>query len=153
MCVSGFGELSNDIVYERMHGQSYTCSEKRASLNVVNDLARPVVFVRLDGGYFPNGGSCDFSISLQMQPPVGFLLELKGRDMDHAIEQLRCALKKLKQTEVSVRYQKAYVVSSGASKIPSAGWSIRQRRFLNETGVRLGRYQNNTSVDFSEAVA
>ena len=86
--VNGFGKLPTLIVTMRKPGQSYTCHEEQASLNVQNDISADIAFVKLDKGYYPEGNACDYSISSLTECPVGFLLELKGRDMEHAVEQL-----------------------------------------------------------------
>ena len=94
--VSGFGALPVSIVTIRKLGQTYTCQEKQASLKVQNDVQSDIAFVKLDKGYYPEGNACDYSISSQMESPVGFLLELKGRDMEHAVEQLGNTLQRLR---------------------------------------------------------
>lgn len=151
--VAGFGTLPDSIVVLRAQGQSYTCCEQRASLNVVDDLSADVAFVLLDKGYFPEGDACDYSASDQTEDPKGFLLELKGRDVKHAVEQLKRTLDKLFQRGVSVGYRQAAVVSSGASKPPSATWERLQKLFRRQTGVKLVRYQNRSSVPFLKAAA
>ena len=138
----GIGKIRNDHVVMRKMGQSYTCREKRASLTIENDSSSEVAFVRLDGGFFPAGDACDYSVSIRDEQR-GFLLELKGRNMRHAIEQLCRTLKKL-----SLRYAKAIVVSSGAQKIPTGEWQKSQKLFFSSNGVVLVRYPNNTRVSF-----
>ena len=147
--VSGFGKLSASIVTIRKPGQSYTCHEEQASLNVKNDVLSDIAFVKLDKGYYPEGNACDYSISSQTESPVGFLLELKGRDMAHAVEQLGTTLVRLKTDGVGVQYRKASVVASGAQKIPTAKWQILQQRFIRTYRVRLNRYSNNEKISFS----
>ena len=151
--VSGFGKLPVSIVTIRKPGQSYTCQESQASVNVQNDVSCEIVFIKLDKGYYPAGNACDFSISAQTVQPKGFLLELKGRDMEHAVEQLSITLQRLKRDGVAVLYREAAVVSSGAQKIPSAKWQIAQQQFLKANEVRLTRYSNNGKTLFSKTIA
>ena len=151
--VSGFGTLSVSIVTIRQPGQSYTCHEQQASLNVQNDISADIAFVKLDKGYYPNGNACDYSISSQTESPVGFLLELKGRDMAHAVEQLGTTLARLKMDGVGVQYREASVVASGAQKIPTATWQKLQQRFIKAYRVCLNRYSNNGTVLFSKTIA
>ena len=151
--VSGFGKLSASIVTIRKPGQSYTCHEEQASLNVKNDVLSDIAFVKLDKGYYPEGNACDYSISSQTESPVGFLLELKGRDMAHAVEQLGTTLARLKTDGVGVQYHEASVVASGAQKIPTAKWQILQQRFIRTYRVRLNRYSNNEMISFSKTIA
>ena len=61
--VVGFGELDDRIAVLRKPGQSFTCREQRAAVNVQNDADCDIAFVRVDGGYFPEGDSCDYSVS------------------------------------------------------------------------------------------
>ncbi len=149
--VSGFGKLSASIVTIRKSGQSYTCHEEQAYINVQNDVSFDIAFVKLDKGYY-KGNACDFSISSQTECPIGFLLELKGRDMEHAVEQLGTTLARLKMDGVGVQYREASVVASGAKKIPSATWQLYQQKFFKANRVRLNRYSNNGKVLFSKTI-
>ena len=151
--VSGFGTLSVSIVTIRKPGNSYTCQEKQASLNVQNDVLADIAFVKLDKGYYPDGNACDYSISSQTESPIGFLLELKGRDMEHAVEQLGNTLQRLKDSRVTALYQEASVVASGAQKIPTAKWQKLQQQFFSANRVRLNRYANKGTVLFSKTIA
>ena len=151
--VNGFGKISLACLAVRSQGQSFSCGEKRASLTVENDEATDIVFVRLDGGYYPEGNSCDYSVSSQSNSPQGFLLELKGRHTEHAVTQLGNALKRLKADGVGVLYRAALVVSSGGGKIPSGDWQKLQKQFISMYKVLLKRYPNNARVLFSEIIA
>lgn len=151
--VSGFGTLAVSIVTVRKTGQSYTCKEEQASLNVQNDILSDIAFVKLDKGYYLEGNACDFSISSQTKSPVGFLLELKGRDMEHAVEQLDIALKRLKTDGVGIQYREASIVASGAQKIPTAKWQKLQQKFFKANKVCLNRYSNNGKALFSKTIA
>lgn len=144
--VAGLGVLDDTIVVLRSSGQSYTCKERRTSLTVKNDDLSEIAFVRLDHGLFPEGNVSDYSISLR-EVPRGFILELKGRHMYHAIEQLGRSLKK-----VSLHCSMAVVVSSGAQKIPTGEWQKAQRKFLADNHVRLCRFPNNAQVTFHGVV-
>ena len=150
--VSGLGKLSASIVTMRKPGRSYTCQEEQASLNVQNDVSFDIAFVKLDKGYYPEGNSCDFSISSQTECSIGFLLELKGRDMEHAVEQLGTTLARLKMDGVGIQYREASVVASGAKKIPSATWQLYQQKFFKANKIRLSRYLNNGNVLFSKTI-
>ena len=145
--ISGLGEVQEDFVVIRRTGQSYACREKRASLTIVNDSDSDIAFVRLDGGISPNGDVCDYSISMR-DVPRGFILELKGRDIHHAVEQLCKTLRKL-----SFHYAKAIVVSSGAQKIPTGEWQKVQKTFFSSNQVPLGRFPNNAHVPFLAVIA
>lgn len=145
--VSGLGGVQDNFVVIRQTGQSYSCREKRAYVTIINDTSSDIAFVRLDGGMFPNGDVCDYSVSMR-ELPRGFLLELKGRDMYHAVEQLCKTLKKL-----SFRYAKAIVVSSGAQKIPTGEWQKVQKTFFSSNRVPLGRFPNHSHVNFLSVVS
>lgn len=150
--VKGFGMLSTEFVSLRSPGQSFTCSEMHAGVNVTNDAEFDIAFVRLDGGYFDDGNSCDYSVSSNTDDSSGMLIELKGRHVDHALEQLCATIDRLRKRMVSVRYKLAAVVSSGGSKMPSADWQKKQKAFLSETGVRLGRFLNHSKISFLTVV-
>lgn len=145
--IVGLGEVSEDIVVLRQKGQSYTCREQRASLTVENNDESELAFVKLDGGLFPDGDVCDYSVSLRYVQK-GFILELKGRDMSHAVDQLCKTLKKL-----TIKYAKAVVVSSGAGKIPTGEWQKKQKAFFSRNHVPLGRFPNNSRERFLDVIA
>lgn len=151
--VVGFGELDDRIAVLRKPGQSFTRREQRAAVNVQNDADCDIAFVRVDGGYFPEGNSCDYSVSAQTEMPFGLLIELKGRKVEHAVEQLERTILRLRDCGVFVSYRLAAVVSSGCSKMPSARWEKAVKLFWARTGVRLGRFANCSSVLFLKAVA
>lgn len=148
--VYGFGKLLDAIVTVRPTGLSYKCREKRAALTVGNDCDSEIAFVRLDKGFYPEGNACDYSITAQKASPYGFLLELKGRHMKDAINQLSNTLSRLKTDARNVCYHQVCVISSGAQKIPSADWEKFQQAFLRKHHVRLVRSPNNSCVDFSK---
>lgn len=145
--IVGLGGVLEDIVVLRQKGQSYTCREKRASLTVENDDESELAVVKLDGGLFPDGDACDYSVSLRYVEK-GFILELKGRDMSHAVDQLGKTLKKL-----TFKYAKAVVVSSGAGKIPTGKWQKIQKAFFSRNHVPLGRLSNNGRERFLNVIA
>lgn len=151
--IAGFGNIPSGAVVLRRSGQSCACKEKRAKLTIENDCSASIVFVRLDGGFYPNGDACDYSVSSQETQPVGFLLELKGRKMQDAVDQLEKTVGYLARDGITVRYRRAVVVSSGAKKIPSTAWLKLQKRFFSCTRILLGRYANQTTVAFGKVVA
>ena len=148
--VYGFGRLQDNIVVVRAPGQSYNCHERRAALTVANDCKANIAFVRLDQGFYSDGNACDYSISNQIARPYGFLLELKGRHMVDAINQLAITLARLNADAIGVCYHQACVVSSGAQKIPSAEWEKFQQVFQKRHHVRLVRCPNHSRIEFSK---
>ena len=127
--VYGFGKLLDAIVTIRPTGQSYKCREKRASLTVGNDCDSEIAFVRLDKGFYPEGNACDYSITAQKASPYGFLLELKGRHMKDAINQLSNTLSRLMTDARNVCYRQVCVISSGAQKFRLQTGRSFNRRF------------------------
>jgi len=148
--VTGFPyALHETIVGFRSPGQSKTCLEKGSKLAVQNDSACDLVFVKLDGGFFRDGNSCDYSVSQQLESPRGMLVELKGADAYHAVEQLSCTLGRLSSSGVTVVYTTATVASRRGNNIPSAEWSKRVKKF-KVRGVDLIRRGSNPNVFASE---
>lgn len=148
MNVAGWGNLVEGVAVIREVSQAYTCKEQRAALTVVNDGHAPIAFVRLDGGFFPEGNACDFAVSSCQAPFAGFILELKGCHADHAVAQLSTTLQRLKTGRGQFICRSAVVVSSG-TKMPGHLWQKLVRTFRSRHGMRLERCSNRERVGFS----
>jgi len=84
------------------------------SLNMINK-------VRVDGCYINNGAKCDYLIELINSNIVKtvFYIELKGSDINHAIEQIESTLQHCRQVHNNID-KECYIV---LSRFPSAGTS------------------------------
>lgn len=136
--VEGFGVLPSSIVQSRQPGQRISLAEKRASLRILNDLARSVSYVRLDSGLYAQS-ACDYSASSNEDAPRGFLVELKGCHESDAVEQLSSTLVRLRSDGIRVTYVSAVLVPSGGALMPNAAFQKRQKSFWKATRTRLLR--------------
>ena len=149
--VPGFGVIAADFVVIRQTNQSYTFQENKTSLNVRNDLLSQAYYIRLDGGFFPEGDACDYCGSaLVGGDSQGFLLELKGSHEKDAPEQLAKTLKRLNEhPDVSVHFHTTIVVSCGAALMPSEKFQKQQKSFLKQNHIPLKRLKSGSQQKLS----
>ena len=149
--VPGFGMVEATAVVIRHRNQSYTFRENNASLNVLNDLSDTAYYIRLDGGFFPEGDACDYSGAALVGNDIqGFLLELKGSHEEDAFGQLAKTLNRLNaHPAVSVHFRTAIVVSCGAALMPSVKFQKQQKSFLKQNRIPLRRLKSGSSQKLS----
>lgn len=121
----------------RARGESYTCVERSVAINIENTTHQKVFFIKMDGGLF-QGNACDWGVCDDVYS-VGALVELKGGDITHAIQQLKRTNTRLKTEFMnSPRIKSAYVVCH-KNHLQSTSWQQAAAKFYNETGMRLER--------------
>ena len=145
--------LAEEDLIVRSPRQSNTCIEGRVSLAISNDTVNNMLCIRLDGGLYPKGDICDWLIIgiLGARDVRGALIELKGRHVEKAIEQLEKTIGKLKNrlNNCMPNLQTAIVVSRGG-KIPMSTWQIKQRHFIKTYHVKLTRESNGSTKVLSD---
>lgn len=133
-------ELPRSKCIVREMQQSYTCAERATAINIKNDTHDKVLFIELDGGLF-RGNACDWGVCDE-EYVVGSLIELKGRDVEHAIQQLKTTCTRLRNEFTGVpQIRRAYIVSR--QNHISSGWQNFVKKFRKDTGVRLERCKSN----------
>ena len=146
LAVPGFGSVDAGFVEMRNPGQSITCHEHKAAITIQNDCLDVAFIVKLDGGFFPNGDSCDYSCSTSISNvDTGFLLELKGRHLSDTIRQLAKTLVALR-TRCSVLYRKAVIVAKGRQMMTAAKFQKQQKTFYRDYHTPLTRISSGAAA-------
>ena len=76
----------------------------------INDEGRIVFQAKLDKDVFPNSCCCDFLV-LETEGKRALFIELKGRDVNHALEQLDCAATNLRADLVGYTFHMRVICS------------------------------------------
>ena len=113
-------------------------SENRRTFRIKNDSVFTINEVEVDGCYKTTGAKCDylFEIIAQNIVTIVFYVELKGSDINHAIEQLEATIQYCLTEHKGVNKKECYIV---ASKFPSAGTSsqVLKKKFLKKNKIQL----------------
>lgn len=77
--------------------KNVTCEERKKRYNLENDKAFEIAVYHVDGGIVvnePNTAKCDYLYVVKDNiQPTAIMVELKGRDICHALEQLSNSIK------------------------------------------------------------
>ena len=119
-------------------------SENKRTFRVKNDSVFTINEVEVDGCYKTTGAKCDYLFEVISKDTktnvetvtIVFYVELKGSDINHAIEQLEATIQHCLSEHKSVNKKECYIV---ASKFPSAGTSsqILKKKFLKKHKIQL----------------
>jgi len=122
-------ELSNNKIIP--------ASENTRKFRIKNDSRFNINKVKVDDCYIKNGLRCDYLFEIISNKLIikVFYLELKGKDVNHAIEQLKATLKYCQEVHDKIIKQ-CYIV---ASKVPSSNASTQslKKKFKRENKVQL----------------
>ena len=113
-------------------------SENTRKFIIKNDSRFNINKVKVDNCYIKNGLRCDYLfeiISNKLTIKV-FYLELKGKDVNHAVEQLKETLKYCQEKHNNKITKQCYIV---VSKFPSSNASAQllKKKFRKENKVQL----------------
>ena len=117
-------------------------SENKRTFRIKNNSTFTINEVEVDGCYKTTGAKCDYlfevieNINSVQTVTVVFYVELKGSDINHAIEQLEATIKYCLNEHKNVNKKECYIV---ASKFPSAGTSsqVLKKKFLKRNKMQL----------------
>lgn len=126
-------EQCNDVVSHKIISRS----ENNRTFKINNPSQLSVNVVTVDGCYIQNGTKCDYLFEVLQKDVVlqAFYVELKGKDIFHAIEQLENTIKHCKTLHQNIQ-KEAYIV---ASRIPKANTSSQniKKKFKTKNKIQL----------------
>ena len=109
----------NHIEYEKAIVNIATATEKGKTYRMINDFKYSVTKVRIDGGVFTQTLCCDFLFltrtvtNNKFKNESAYLIELKGTNVKHAIDQIESTIKKLKFTNKEFILKARIVAAKG----------------------------------------
>jgi len=113
-------------------------AENKRIFRIINDSSFQINKVKVDDCYIKNVLRCDylFEIIEKMDVSIVFYVELKGSDINHAIEQLEATIQYCLNEHNRVNKKECYIV---ASKFPSAGTSsqVLRKKFFKKNKIQL----------------
>lgn len=113
-------------------------SENKRAFRIKNDSNFTINKIEVDGCYITTGAKCDYLLEVISQNTVTmvFYVELKGSDINHAIEQLEATIQYCLTEHKNVDKKECYII---ASKFPSAGPSsqVLKKKFLKKNKIQL----------------
>ena len=119
-------------------------SENRRTFKVKNDSSFTINEVEVDGCYKTTGAKCDYLFEVISKDTktnietvsIVFYVELKGSDINHAIEQLESTIQHCLTEHKKVNKKECYIV---ASKVPSSGpkSQVLKKKFLKKNKIQL----------------
>lgn len=111
--------------------------ENRREFIIENHSNFKINKVRVDGCYITDGSRCDYLVEIINSSSIErvFYIELKGKDIEHAIEQLENTLKYCKAIHKEFK-RECYIV---LSRFPSSGTSsqVLKKKFKNRNNIQL----------------
>lgn len=113
-------------------------SEKQRVFRVKNSSLLVINQVKVDGCYKTTDAKCDYLFEIIQDEKITlvFYIELKGKDIPHAIEQLESTIQYCTSEHKNVKTKQCYIV---ASKVPSAGTAsqVLKKKFLKKNKIQL----------------
>lgn len=112
-------EHKQHIEYEKVIVKVAVATEKRKTYRMINDSKFHVTKIHTDGGVFIQTQSCDFLFLTHSFTNNNFnncdaiLVELKGVDVKHAVDQIESTIKKLNFTNNEFILKARIVASKG----------------------------------------
>lgn len=77
--------------------QRKVVSKENKNEHIVNNISSlPIYQYHIDGKIIPdnNGERCDYIVEVQKEPPIAFIIELKGSDVNKAISQIESTIQR-----------------------------------------------------------
>lgn len=107
-------------------------SENRSRLTLVNNKSLRFVKVKVDGCQIKDGIKCDY---LAVCNNIEHFIELKGQDINHAIEQIKVTISKLSSNPKN--QQKICYIICTRSPLTSASIQNFQVKFKSQFNAKL----------------
>jgi hypothetical protein len=110
------------------------CEQHRRRVVIRNDKRLQVRKVRIDGCVITDGPRCDFLVLVADRPDEVYI-ELKGRDIAHAVEQLEATIAQVSADKARV----AKICYVACSHVPKMQTAIQRHatRFARHYNARL----------------
>lgn len=126
------------IVYKDKR-KNVSCKEKSKIYTLLNDIPCVITLYHVDGGIFYNDAStlkCDYMLYVDdKKDPTVLLIELKGKNLLHALKQIDNTDKKITGNFAGRKY--ARVVCSAVPNLQNDPEVKRVRRSLQSRGINL----------------
>jgi len=111
--------------------------ENGKTFRIINKSRLLINTVTIDGCYITKGRRCDYLFEIVDKDIIKnvFYVELKGKDIEHAVTQLEATIKCCKQIHNELN-REAFIV---ASRVPKSGTctQVIKKRFLSNNGFLL----------------
>lgn len=108
--------------------------EKKAKITFQNTEHKEYQHITVDGCVIKEGNKCDFLL-VSNEYGDQYFVELKGEDVNHAVEQLEASMELLLDKRKNIIH-KAFVVSSNSGMKINTHRQVIEKRFKNK-GVDL----------------
>lgn len=107
--------------------QKLVFQEKGRVLNVLNPERKKLLWAEIDGCLIPTGHiACDFGVGVA--PLCSYLIELKGSNISHALDQLSSSLQYLRQKNLlNIDMQPAAIIVASKNNVPNLKASPKYR--------------------------
>lgn len=96
--------------------KTVVCEEKGRRFILHNDAEKHIFKIHVDGGLIKDGCRCDYAVDVSFGESV-YLIELKGKDKEHAFEQLLKTLEYFSENFDTKNYHCRVVLSK--NKVPN----------------------------------
>ena len=113
-----------------------TVSEKGRKFTIQNSSSLEINKVKVDGCYITSGNKCDYLFEIINKNIIQvFYVELKGKDIEHAIKQLTATVAHCKLIHKEIK-KECYIV---ASRVPKSSTSTQnlKKEFKKKHKIQL----------------
>jgi len=111
-------------------------SENKREFRIINPERKYINKVEVDGCFIKNGPRCDYLFEILQGTHIEkvFYVELKGKDLKHAVRQLKATIEHCEKIHCEYS-KKAYIV---VSRVPAGTEAqILKKKFKDENGIQL----------------
>ncbi len=123
---------------ERTRNKIIVCEENKRKIIFYNNNARIVEKIKVDGCQITEGVRCDYLVNFAK---IHNFIELKGKDIKHAKEQIVRTMKVLSKKNYEKR---CYIVSS---RSPSTSPNIQNLKLEFKNKYNANLYQKNNIIE------
>lgn len=117
-----------------------TVEEHKRKCVFLNPERCPLTLIHVDGCQITEGARCDYLVLDHLRNE--YFIELKGKDLPHAVEQLEASIRQLSSVNAKVK-KSAYIV---ASRHPSNDTSIQRAKAAFKKKYQVELMSKNTLI-------
>ena len=121
-----------------------TVVENKSKFILKNTQSKQVYQVTVDGCLITEGKRCDYLFEIDKPIQRVFYVELKGKDVEKACEQLKTTLNACKNRHQNT-LKECHVVASRIPKL-GTGTQVLKKKFKQQSGINLNLHTQQATI-------
>jgi len=119
-------------------------AENNRKFILKNPQTKPVYQVTVDGCLITEGKRCDYLFEIDKPIQKVFYVELKGKDVEKACEQLKTTINSCKNRHQNA-LKECHVVASRIPKL-GTGTQVLKKKFKQQSGINLNLHTQQATL-------